>query len=135
MSTNLQAVFAIVTDGGYVWSSRWPALWILPAILHNEAGTTDPKRQLPADRVQSMARELHGEMVEDFRRWQPAVVMVERCNNPDTWICYNLEGLNVDLAQWFARDPAFAAIWSHYTLQRQFIYYDVYVRDKAAASR
>jgi hypothetical protein len=132
MSTNLQAVFAIVTDGGYVWSSRWPALWVLPAILHNEAGTKDPKRQLPTDRVESLARELRRDMVEDFKRWKPAVVMVERCGDDSPWICYNLEDLEVDLDQWFARDPAFAEIWSHYSLQKQYLYYDVYVRDNAA---
>ncbi len=131
MSPSLQAVFAIVTDSGYVWSSRFPHLWPLPAILHNEAGVVDPKKQLPPDRVESLARQLRSDLVEDFRRWQPAVVMVERCN-ANTWVCYNLEGLkNVDLARWFARDPAFAEIWSHYTLRRTFVYYDVYVRDTA----
>ncbi|HUN45626.1 MAG TPA: hypothetical protein VMU85_03855 [Stellaceae bacterium] len=131
MSTNLHAVFAIVTDGGYVWSSRWPALWTLPAILYNEAGTKDPKRQLPPDRVRSLAHQLRSDMVADFRRWQPAVVMVERCGDDSPWVCYNLEDLEVDLADWFERDPEFAAIWSHYSLERQYLYYDVYVRDDA----
>ncbi len=130
MSPSLQSVFATVTDGGYVWSSRFPHLWVLPAVLHNEAGSVEPSKRLPAAVVQNLARQLRSEMTEDFRRWQPAVVMVEHCTAA-TWSCYNLEGLSVDLAQWFARDPEFAVIWSHYTLHRQFVYYDVYVRDTA----
>ncbi len=77
--------------------------------------------QMWCDRLQ------HAYMVEDLNRWHPALLLVERCEDPAVH-CQILEGRHDNLRAFFLRDPAFAAIFAHYRYQRSAGAYDAYVR-------
>jgi hypothetical protein len=67
---------------------------------------------------------LRHEMVEDFERWKPAVVLVQRCDDPVVEPCLFGAGFRVD--DWLAADPGFAAIWSRYAYDRHIWRFDLY---------
>jgi Dolichyl-phosphate-mannose-protein mannosyltransferase len=97
-------------------AQRYPHLWMLPAILRNEQpNSSHPARRiiLP-EHLAELDHLQHQFMVEDFRRWHPQLVLIERCQKPDIH-CQLLEDRDDDLLAWFLRDPAFAAEWKSYT--------------------
>lgn len=105
-------------------AQRYPHLWMLPAILRNESGPT-PARRIPPERLAELDRLQHQFMVEDLERWRPALILVERCQDP-TIHCQVLEDRHDDLLAWFLRDPAFALIFSKYRFLRTAGRYDAY---------
>jgi hypothetical protein len=105
-------------------AQRYPHLWMLPAILRNQSGPT-PARVIPAARLAELDRMQHRFMVEDLQRWQPQIVLVERCQDPAVH-CQVLEDRHDNLLAWFLRDPAFAAIFARYRLVRSSGPYDEY---------
>jgi len=114
---------------GLTIAQRYPHLWMLPAILRSEqpeAGHT-PSHIIPAVRLAELDRLQHQFMTEDLQRWQPALVLVERCQKPDVH-CQLLEDRDDDLLAWFLRDPAFAATWRHYTFTGSRGPFDAYTR-------
>lgn len=97
------------------WGSRFPALWMLPAIILNETGPLNPSapfKRLPPETLTRLASLQRTEMAEDFDTWQPSVVLVEQCTLGHP--CQAIEGKNVDLIAWFKQGPQFTAAWSHY---------------------
>ena len=97
-------------------AQRYPHLWMLPAILRNEQPDSShpPRHIIPPARLAELDRLQHQFTVEDFRRWHPQLVLIERCQKPDIH-CQLLEDRDDDLLAWFLRDPAFAAEWKPYT--------------------
>jgi hypothetical protein len=111
------------------WSSRFPALWMLPAIIQNEQGATGPPapfKKLPALTLARLADLQRTETVEDLNYWKPSVVLVEHCTVDDP--CQSLEDKNFDMAAWFLQSPAFADAWSHYQRQQSLPSFDLYTR-------
>jgi hypothetical protein len=128
-STNVSDAFPAVSHDHLVWASRFPALWMLPAIIENqsaEAGGPPPAKRLPPQVVEQLANLQRAETTEDFRRWKPVVVVVKKC--PAGIYCHGLDRYNFDPLPWFLESPAFAAEWSHYRLQQVHGIYSVYVR-------
>lgn len=128
-STNVSDAFPAVTRDHLVWASRFPALWMLPAIIENEAaeaGGPPPAKRLPLQTVEQLARLQRTETAEDFRRWKPAVVIVKQCIGGV--YCHGLERFNFHPLPWFLKSPVFAAEWSHYRLQAHHGIYDIYKR-------
>jgi hypothetical protein len=99
---------------------------MLPAILRNQSGPK-PKRVIPPVRLAELAALQRRFMVEDLRRWQPALILVARCQDP-TVHCQALEDRHDNLLAFFQADPAFAAIFAQYRYQRSAGPYDAYVR-------
>lgn len=103
---------------GFIWGSRFPCLWLLPAIIQNELGPTGrpaPFKGLSSERLATLSHLQRSEAAEDLNYWKPAVVLVQQCTveNP----CQGIEGKNFDQITWFQQSPEFAEAWSHY--QRQ----------------
>ena len=94
-------------------AQRYPHLWMLPAILRSEEPGVGSRRVIAPGRLAELDRMQHEFMVEDLRRWQPEVVLVERCVRA-SGACQLLDDRDVDLLAWFLRDPAFAAEWQKY---------------------
>lgn len=97
------------------WAQRTDNLWLLPAILRREDPSPSPLAALrltPAETASLDALQ-HRWMVEDLTRWQPNLILVERCQDA-TVHCQVLEGRHDNLLAWFRRDPAFAALWTRY---------------------
>jgi hypothetical protein len=103
-------------------AQRYPHLWMLPAILRSESG----QHQLSPQRLASLEKLQHAAMLEDFLRWKPRLVLVERCQDP-TVHCQVLEDRHDDLLAWFLRDPDFREVFSHYHHLRSAGAFDAYV--------
>jgi hypothetical protein len=127
-STGL-AEFTDVFKHGFVWSSRYAHLWMLPAIVDNErylAGGPRPPKPLGAARTRQLAGQLRADSAEDLSTYQPAVVLVQHCA-PVT-PCQALGAADFDMIHWFLQSPAFAQQWGHYRLRSSSREFDEYVR-------
>lgn len=105
-------------------AQRYPHLWMLPAILRNESGPS-PSHPIPQHRLAELSRLQHQFMVEDLTRWHPALILIERCQDPAVH-CQVLEDRHDDLLAWFLRDPPFADIFAQYHFVRSSGPYDAY---------
>ncbi len=120
--------FPVVLDHGLIWGSRFAHLWMLPAILQNEASENmnrQPSHALPKVRVEALADLQRSELTEDLYRTRPSVIFVERCDVQRP--CDTLPPL-FDAVGWFSRNPQFARIWSEYRLDKRLDSFDEYVR-------
>lgn len=128
LSTNVYE-FSRVFDHGLTWGSRFPALWMLPAIVQNEQSptslSTSAKKIDPAE-LSRLADLQRSQTAEDLDYWRPSVILVARCTVKDP--CQALEGRNFDMLAWFLQSPAFTGVWSHYQRQQSLSAYDVYTR-------
>jgi hypothetical protein len=127
LTTTVDYTVPPVFKYGLTLAQRYPHLWMLPAILRSE----DPHRQslkrvLPPARVAELDTLQHAAMREDFARWQPQLVLVERCQDPLVH-CQVLEDRHDDLLAWFLRDPGFGDIFAHYHYVRSSGAFDAYV--------
>lgn len=122
-----------------VWASRFPCLWMLPAIVQNEAaeaGGPTPRKVLPQELVRKLGALQRADTTEDFRRWEPSVVVVQQCHKSDSFEpghCWGLANLDFDPVAWFLQSPEFAAEWANYRLQSTRQGYDIYTRLNSAA--
>jgi len=103
-------------------AQRYPHLWMLPAILRGESGD----RRLPPPRLAELEQLQHAAMLQDFVRWQPRLVLVERCQDPAVH-CQVLEDRHDDLLAWFLRDPGFREAFRNYHYLRSSGTFDAYV--------
>jgi hypothetical protein len=136
--------FDIAMDRGFVWASRWPFMILPEATIRAErggAGHSDylmvsnmlaaSGRGIPDARQYSAM--LRRNAVEDFERWKPAIVLVQRCDDPVMEPCLFGAGFRVD--DWLAEEPAFAAIWSRYAFDRHIWRFDLYLLRESGQSQ
>jgi hypothetical protein len=129
LSTNFFNFSDVVHDH-LLWGGRYVHLWMLPAIVLNEAaeaGGPPAPVPLPPARVQQLATLLRSNVAEDLHTFTPAVIFVEHCT--PQLPCFALHGLNFDTLAWFQRDPAFAAEWRNYHFQQSDPDWDLYTRN------
>jgi hypothetical protein len=127
-ATSLEA-FPGLSQYHLIWASRFPCLWMLPAIVRNElaaAGGPVPAKVLPPQVVSSLAAMQRNDTAEDLRDWKPALVVVKHCHTTDS--CQGLEHLDFDTLAWFLKSPGFAAEWANYRQQTSQGDFDVYTR-------
>jgi hypothetical protein len=113
------------------WAGRSVCLWMLPAIVRNEAGPRDPNlpfKKLPPETVASLAARQRRAVKEDLATQRPQVVAVSQCVGENH--CQGLDR-DLDIVQWFSADPQFVAEWAHYQRQGTIRDFDVYVRNPA----
>lgn len=120
-------VFSAAMKNGFMWGSRFAHLWMMEAILQSEIGHEGGSEH--AARAARLTDYVRNAIVDDFERWHPAVVFVERCADTSIAPCLSLEAFRVDLLNWFLRDPRFASIWSKYKFRAHVNRYDVYALD------
>lgn len=128
LSTALGA-FPALERNHLAWASRGPCLWMLPAIIQNEAfqaGGPKPKKILPPALVKSLATQTRTDTAEDIHKWKPVVVMVEKC--PKSHPCWGLSKFDFNALTWFLQGAAFAAEWQHYRFQSTEGNYNIYTR-------
>jgi hypothetical protein len=105
-----------------ILAQRYPHLWILPAILRAESGG----HVIPPQRLARLEQLQHDAMLQDFLRWQPRLVLVERCQDPAVH-CQVLEDRHDDLLAWFLKDARFRDLFSRYRYLRSSGPFDAYV--------
>ena len=104
-------------------AQRYPHLWILPAILRAESG----QHPIPAPQLTNLEHLQHDAMLEDLLRWQPRLVLVERCQDPAVH-CQVLGDRHDNLLAWFLTDPRFRSEFAHYRYLRSSGPFDAYLR-------
>jgi len=127
LSTTVDYIMPPIYKYDLTLGQRSPQLWMLPAILRSE----DPqggrlKRHLSAARVAELDAFQHAAMREDFARWRPRLVLVERCQDPAVH-CQVLEDRHDDLLGWFLRDAGFRAEFAGYRYWKSVGAFDGYV--------
>lgn len=129
LTTSVDEAMMPIEEFHLTWAQRTDNLWLLPAILLSES--TPPRGQPPSRlspaALASLEALQHRWMLEDLARWQPRLVLVERCAEPQVR-CQVLEDRHVDLLAWFQRDPAFDDVWRHYRLTGRRDRFDTYTR-------
>ena len=124
------AVFPTIYRHHLIWASRFPCLWLLPAIVRNEMGSSDPDvvfKRLPPETVASLSDLQRKDTAEDLDSWQPPIVLVEQCDVQHP--CAFLEGYDFDMLEWFLKSPRFQSAWSHYTHESDIPGFAVYKRE------
>ncbi|HTI86062.1 MAG TPA: hypothetical protein VL966_05615 [Alphaproteobacteria bacterium] len=138
LSEAIYSQYDIAMDRGFVWASRYPFL-ILPEETIRAERTGDDARHsgypVISDVLGASGRRgpdarqyatmLRRQVVEDFERWKPAIVLVQRCGDPVMEPCLFGEGFRV--VDWLKANPAFSAIWSHYAFDRSLWRFDLYL--------
>ena len=127
LTTSVDEAMMPVERFHLTWAQRTNNLWLLPEVLRAERPEGQPARHASSP-TQLAALDVleHHWMVKDLTRWQPELVLVERCQD-EAVRCQVLEDRHDDLLAWFSRDPAFAALWQqHYSFQRRDGRFDVY---------
>jgi hypothetical protein len=130
LSTNFYN-FSDVVQHHLLWGGRYNHLWMLPAIVRNQAAEAGgPRAAFPLSpvRVQQLSTLLSSNVASDLHTFAPSIVFVEHCN-PSPHPCFALEDLTFDTLAWFQRNPAFAAEWRNYHLQQSAEDFDVYARN------
>jgi hypothetical protein len=122
LTTTVDYTIPPVFKFGLILAQRSPHLWMLPAILRGESGDPHVSRQ----QLVQLETLQHRAMREDFDRWKPRLVLVERCQDPAVH-CQELEDRHDDLLAWFLRDPQFQQIFAHYHFLRSAGQFDAYV--------
>ena len=106
---------------------RYPALLMMPAILRSEDPQGGPVTlHLSAERVAELDSMQRRFILEDLRRWHPALLLVQRCQDPAVH-CQSLEDRHDNMLAWFLRDPAFREQFAHYQFMRTAGEFDGYV--------
>ncbi len=122
LTTSVDATMMPVERYHLVWAQRMTALWMLPAILRSEVTPHTHLTPLHLARLEAIQ---HQWMLEDLNRWHPQLVLVNRCEDPAV-SCQLLEDRHDNILAFFKRDPAFAALWSHYHYTRSLGPFDAY---------
>jgi hypothetical protein len=107
---------------GLTMAQRYPHLWMLPAILRAEDG----QERMDAGQLAALEELQHAAMREDFARWRPRLVLVERCQDRAVR-CQVLEDRHDDLLGWFLRDAGFRAEFAGYRYWKSVGSFDGYV--------
>jgi hypothetical protein len=119
-SSNTWTGFPITVYAGVAWASRFPALWLLPAIVNAEdsaapGGHSEALAEI--DRFETEA------LIADLSAHPPDIVFVDaRPLKP--W--YRKPGF--DFIAHFSADPRFASLWARYQLIDTVGGFEIYSR-------
>jgi hypothetical protein len=121
-------IFPVAYRRNLEWGSRFPCLWILPALIRNSPGGSAlvppdvPFKAIPKDRLVALSTMQRTQMAEDLDHWKPKVVLVQRCP------CDFIYSDHFDMLEWFGASPRFQKSWSHYVHTSGMAGFDVYRR-------
>lgn len=128
LSSNMASAFPLVPNSGARWASRFPSVWLLPALymgqLRSEAPLAfrSPLEMGPAERY------LNDAVAQDLSRFRPDLLVVLRAG-PDR---RDMGIRRLDYLAYFSRDPRIAPLISEYGWLADVDEYRVYRRGPAA---
>jgi hypothetical protein len=126
-SSSLTPAFPLVNTLGVEWSSRYPCLWPLPALIRSGASANlSPAQRARLDRL---TQALHAELIADLHRWPPDLVVVDTARYKQ-----GFAGLRFEFIDYFSADPAFALLWRNYAPVARVGVYQVFRRRPASAA-
>ena len=113
-STNVSNGFPLAVRENLVWTSRFPALWLIPYVA--DRWRDGP---MPDDPIIAYALEA---LVTDLQKFHPDVIFINQSSTQDY-----IRGGTFDYLKFMNQDPRFAAIWTTYELRGQAGKFAVYV--------
>ncbi len=120
--------FPVVYRRNLQWGSRFPILWMLPALIQNSPGGRAlappdlPFKALAPERVAELSTMQRTQIAEDLDYWKPKVVLVQRCP------CDFIYSDRFKMLDWFGQSARFQQAWSHYVNTSDMAGFDVYTR-------
>jgi hypothetical protein len=120
--------FPPVVAHDFFYATRFPHLWLVPAIVRTEQHQPHLKKHLTPQQTASLTATQDRFMVEDLTRFQPKLVAIERCNDLTWGPCEGMNNAPIDLLQWFSKSPDFNQAWQHYKFLETAGRYDFYTR-------
>lgn len=103
------------------YASRFSSLWLVPGYFYAVENSG-----LPAERIERLGALARQYVEKDFRRYRPAVVVVDRSED--------MPGFKepFDMLEFFTASPTFAAVWKDYTILEHLDQFDIYTRRGSA---
>ena len=98
------------------WASRFPSLWVLPGYV-----AAIDSGELSAARREQVAEDIRRSVEEDFERYRPEVVLVDRREYE-----HGIER-PVDFLDFFLVSERFAVIWKSYSFHKAVDGFDIYL--------
>jgi putative flippase GtrA len=108
LSSNVSAAFPMVNETRAVWTSRYPAQWIVPGAVQRlrEEKCAEPEACSDIREALAFARST---AVEDFLQGEPTIVFVDQRQDKSYF-----GGVPFDYLDWLGHDPRFAAAFAGY---------------------
>lgn len=122
-STNVSHGFPFVLETGAIWTSRYPALWLIPGAVTNLAAAdceAAPQRCEALNDVLAYARDT---AVEDFITHPPDLVLVDKRQAKSYF-----DGLEFDYIAFMSTDQKFAAAWTEYAYYGDTLIFEIWRR-------
>ena len=102
LTYDLSLIFPYIETRNIFWASRFPSLWMLPAVS---------RELVPVEQQYEIIARATEIVTEDLIKWKPDFVIVDRRSNTP-----RLRGRKIEYIALFSRSPAFARIWNSYKL-------------------
>lgn len=122
LTTSVDEAIMSVARYHLFWAQRTNNLWWMPAILRSQNAT-----HLTPAQIAMLSGLQHRNMAEDLQRWQPRLVLIERCYDPSIH-CQVIEDLHPNLLAWFNTDLRFRQAFLPYRFTGTDARFDVYER-------
>jgi hypothetical protein len=124
MSYSIEAGFPLVNYSGVRWASRFPHLWIVEAVYHDQLYAPGPLRFHAAEAMGAAERYLNDAVHEDLTRNRPDLLMVLRHGRD----AQRNSLRRLDYVGYFSRDPRIGAELERYRFVEEVGEYLLYVR-------
>ena len=124
LSSNMASAFPLVPSSGARWASRFPSVWLLPALYMDELRSDRPLTFRQRAEMPEAERYLNETVGEDLARFRPDLLVVLRAG-PDR---REMGIRRVDYLAYFSREPEVAALLSQYSWLTDVDEYRVYRR-------
>lgn len=123
-SYTIGSSFPLVNYSDLRWASRFPHLWIIEAVYHDQLHADAPMSFHEKAEMGPAERYLNDAVFEDLARYRPDVLLVLRHARdvPENAL------RRIDYLGYFGRDPRIAVELGHYRLAEDVGQYRLYVR-------
>ena len=124
LSYSNEAGFPLVNYSGARWASRFPHLWILEAVYHDQLRAPGPLRYRPRDGMGPAERYLNDAVYLDLAEHRPDLLMVLRHARDGPANVHR----RLNYVGYFSRDPRIEAVLQRYRQAGTVGEYVLYVR-------
>lgn len=127
-SFNIHSGFPLVPSAGAKWGSRFPSMWLVPALYWNDMLETRATRFRPLEERPEAERFLDSAMVADLQTHPPRLLIVLAPSRDTSATAF----ARLDLRSYFAMDPRIEGMLRSYRLIGRVGVHDVYERVASA---
>ncbi|MDH5798481.1 MAG: hypothetical protein OEZ19_07935 [Paracoccaceae bacterium] len=120
LTTDLFVGPAVAFYAGAEWSSRYPALWLVPGVVNNIDGTDCAVEVERCETLGHIAERTRRDFVSDLKTFKPEAIIVD--NQP----MYIIDK-NFDWWTFMEPNPEFAKIMGNYRLEQSMERFDIWV--------